>query len=199
MLEFQAGPASSFGERVAAIAERAAVEGLGFGLIALVLGAVALLLAALRSDRSEVSLGRRTAATGLLVAVAFEAWVLVGAWVMDQAVPFLPPFELLKLNLAGVALAVVGLAIYDAIVRRLPWTPRGAPIAAAVGSALAFGFAFWVGLKIVRGVSGGWRLAGAPGRLRRVFPRRAAAGIAPRPHARARAAPAGRAPRGAAR
>ncbi len=113
VLEFQAGSGSTLQEKLAAIAQSAWIEGLGFGLIGLVFGLLALLVCRLAKDRS----GTRFTVNFLCLAGGFFLWVRF-AKLADEALPFLMPHELLWLNVVAILLAGLGLLLAAWLVQR---------------------------------------------------------------------------------
>ncbi|MEO0651195.1 MAG: sulfatase [Planctomycetota bacterium] len=115
--EFQAGDPSGTGERVAAWLQRVTIESVGFGLLALLLGLVALLVAPLRGRTERAA--RRFAGSWWLAAGAFGIWALRGGYYAREYLPFLSPRELLMVNLVGFAAVLVGALVHDRLVERL--------------------------------------------------------------------------------
>ena len=158
VLEFQAGPDSPWSERAVAIAQSAAIEGVGFGALGLALALVAFLWTRIVPGKAT---NARAVAALVVAASAFFGWVSV-AWIADDLLPFLTTGELVLLNAVGIGGLALGLAVLVGIVRLLPWTPRDAPVAVALGSVVAAAVGAGVAQAIVLAESGGWR---SPGRL----------------------------------
>ncbi|MBL8695315.1 MAG: sulfatase [Planctomycetes bacterium] len=155
--EFQAGAPSPITERLFGFAMWTAVEGLGFGAIALALGVLALVLAKLQRTSPERSYAKNAASVWIVCGGAFAAWVTLGTWFTYEALLFLPPGQLVLLNLGGYAAALIGLLVWDCITTRLPWSPRSEPAAVSAALMATTGFALWFAFRIIMGVSGGWR------------------------------------------
>jgi len=166
--EFQAGDGSDTAERWLAIAQQTAIEGVGFGLLGLLVAIVSLVLARLRGGMAkadgEPSPGALRASSTLLVAAAFVGWLNV-SHLAEDVFPFLQPGPLLLLNACGFLLALVCLALWDGIVGLLPWA-RGAQAGArALASSVAALVVLDRGLWIVKGGRGPLQLAMAAGCL----------------------------------
>ncbi len=155
--EFQAGPESSLGERGIAIAQAAALEGLGFGAVALVLGLFAAALAAWAPRRSSTSFEQRFSSAWILGAAAFFTWATLGTYVGEAALPFLAPLPLFLFNLAGFTGTLFVFGLLNAVVKRIPGSARPTPAAVALGTVLACALAAHLSLGIIEGESGGYR------------------------------------------
>ncbi|MEW6073497.1 MAG: hypothetical protein AB1726_13015, partial [Planctomycetota bacterium] len=161
VLEFQAGPPSPLSARVLAIAQTAALEGVGFGVLAFLLGSLAAGLARAIPRPAAVAQGERFAAGFLAAAAAFAGWA-ANAWLVDDALPFLAPSELALLNGAGFAALLLGFLAFTWLASRWPAASRGTPAAGALAAAIALGAANALALAVVRSGEGGLR---SPGRL----------------------------------
>ncbi len=161
--EFQAGAESPLSERIVALAHRGALEGLGFGLIGLVLGLLALLFVRGDGD-SENSRDERRSGFFVLGLGAFVAWALGGTWLTDAALPFLRPQELVAMHAIGFLGTLLGLSLMAWLVKRAGGG-RSHSVAIAIGTILALGVATLPAQAIVLSKSGGFReplrLAGA--------------------------------------
>ena len=123
VLDFQGEHPAGFAEKALATAHTAAIEGIGFGAVGLVVG----LLASVSSLSAVGGPERRArfASWVIVLGAAFFAWTSV-TWIAGDVLPFLTKAELLALNLAGGLAAVLGFAFLVAVLRRLPWAPGGA-------------------------------------------------------------------------
>jgi arylsulfatase len=165
VLEFQAGAASSAGEKLGAIVQSSALEGFGFLAIGLVLGAVALLLARLHprlraqgpaaAGAAADQGGSGYGAALILCAGAFFGWVNL-AWIAEDALAFLTRPELVLLDLAGFLGLLAALVVFDELARRAPWSPAAAD-AGALGAVLGAVLATVAALAIVTSGEEGWR------------------------------------------
>jgi arylsulfatase A-like enzyme len=170
--EFQAHDVTTpLGERLFAVAQRAAVEGVGWAAVGLFLGLIAAAVSALGrrgSSTDEPTRGERFSAVALFATAIGWAWVMKkgGAWLMNEAVAFLPPGDLLPLNLAGFLALLAGAFVFRALAGLLPLAPRGrrgAALALSAGSLLALGIAAWASLQLALRAPGAWKSAGTLG------------------------------------
>ncbi len=155
--EFQAGDASTVGEKALAIVHTAAIEGLGFGALGLLAGSCAVLGARLAA-RGRAPSGSAVAAVLLFSVAGFLGWTL-SAWAAEDALPHLTTPAILLLDLAGIAAAIIGFGCFHLAMRRLPGA-RGAPgleLSSVVGSITAAGTATALALSHLLAVSEGWR------------------------------------------
>ena len=158
--EFQSGDPSPLSERALAVAQRGALEGLGFAALALgaaILGRFVGIARARLRPKAEIDPSQELIAGFVVAAAGFAAWVYFGTWLGSEFLPFLAPRELLLLNAAGFGALFLGFLAFDSIVRALPWSARRAPDAVAVASVLACAGAAWLGLLLVKGTGGGWK------------------------------------------
>ncbi|MBI3820925.1 MAG: sulfatase [Planctomycetes bacterium] len=162
--EFQAGASSPFLERMSALAQRAAVEGVGFGLLALFLAALALPVGMFakrrfRSRHADDSVGAVECASNVffLGAAAFVILVTVGTWLGNEFVAFLDVPRSLLLNVGGFAALFIILLIFGAIVQMLPMSARRVPAACGIAAGAAAGAAVWVFTVLLLKSGGGWR------------------------------------------
>jgi arylsulfatase A-like enzyme len=153
--EFQAGAASTAGEKLGAIVQSAAIEGFGFLAAGAALGLAALLVRRtvprLRADEAGPGYGGAL----VLCAGAFFGWTAL-AWIADDALAFLTQPQVLLLDAAGIAALLAGLLFLDALARRCPWTSRASE-PNALGSVLAGALATWTAIRIVKSGEEGWR------------------------------------------
>ena len=156
--EFQAGAESPMSERIEAVVQRSAVEGFGFGLLALLIGSVAWLFT---RRRHEEDASRRLFANILTGAGAFATWTWC-TWVTDAALPFLRTNELILMNVVGLTVLGVGVALWVGISARLPWASKSDPAAHTIGSLFLLGVAIYIAEYILLGESGGFK---SPSRL----------------------------------
>ena len=160
--EFQAGEGSPLAERLVAIAQRGAIEGLGFALLGLVLGALSLGLASVGSGgpgaHPSGGRGQRAAAWLALSAAAFSLWVGFGAWFGNEALPFLHPGPLALLNVVGFLLCLAGFGIAFLAVRLMPFAARREPAALAIAAVVVAGVASLVAIRILKAAPN-WRTA----------------------------------------
>lgn len=150
VLEFQTGAPSSWTEQGWALAQIGAIEGVGFGALALLLGIIALGLARGGIRRDDERRASRFLALWLFLAAAFAGWVS-NAWLFEDALPFLTPGELAALNLAGFTTILLGLAVFHFLVGRLPGVGRRDPTVVAVACIAALGIANRSALDAVTG------------------------------------------------
>jgi arylsulfatase A-like enzyme len=150
VLEFQAGPPAGLGERATAFAQRAALDALGFGALAFLLGLVA-------RGRPGARWDERSFARWLVLCAACAAWVLVGAHEADEILPFLEPPAIALLDVVGMAAIALGFAFHLACVRRMPFARRHWAVATALGSLVAAAAALWLAWSLARSQSGAWR------------------------------------------
>ncbi|MEX1024339.1 MAG: sulfatase [Planctomycetota bacterium] len=154
--EFQAaGDASPLEERLTSLAHRAAIEGVGFLGIGLVVAVTALGLARLMG-RDERQAGERLGAAILLSAAAFIGWAQFGAYVGNEALPFLAPGHVWLLNLVGYLAIVAGLALYYAIGRSSPWAGSTRPLSTAIAALATAAGGGYIGAGILRAAPDGW-------------------------------------------
>jgi len=151
--EFQAGAESPMSERVEAVVQRSAIEGLGFGLLALLIGSVAWVFT---RRRDEEGAPRRLFANILTGAGAFATWTWC-TWVTDAALPFLRTNELILMNLVGLIAMGVGVTLWVSLSKRLPWATKSDPAAHAIGSLLLLALAITISEYILLGESGGFK------------------------------------------
>ncbi len=162
--EFQAGLESGLGERLSALAQRISIESLGFASIGLVLGTLAVLFARPADEDDEVpptpTRGARSAAWLAVGIAAFTTWATFGAWLANEALPFLEPWPLVGINLAGFAGCYLAFALFTALAARLPGAPRDEPGARAVGACTAAGLAAWAAWNAPHAF--GWGMKSVP-------------------------------------
>jgi len=152
VLEFQAGHASSVGERLVAINQSAALEAVGFGLIGLVLALLATALVRILPRWKAEDTGSGFGAALVLCATAFFGWTSL-SWMAEEALAFLTRRQVVLLDLVAVAAFLAALLVFDALVRRLSWAPRaGEPT--AIASAAACVVATALALRIVQSGNG---------------------------------------------
>ena len=161
--EFQAGPPSGTLEKAAAMVQSAAIEGLGFAMLGLVLGLLALALARFHPLLARAEQGSAFGAGLILALGAFFGWIEV-AWIAEDALDFLTRPAVIALDVAGVLGLLAALLGLDFLARRAPWcAQRGEAV--ALGTLAAAGLATWLALVIVKSGEEGWRdpvlLAGA--------------------------------------
>ena len=150
MREFQAGADSGFGERALSVAQRAAIDGVGFAAFAAVLAILALLLCALWRKRvAERGLAACAVAGLLIAATAMWGWVDFGCWLANELIPFLSPAELLGVNLAGYGVSLAAALVFHEVARWMPGTRRVHPAAAALASMASLSVAFWCAWKLL--------------------------------------------------
>jgi arylsulfatase A-like enzyme len=137
--EFQSGAESPWTERAEAIIQRATIDGLGFGCLALLLAGTAFVLT---RGKEESGASRRVFANALIAGAAFWLWI-ASTWVTDAALPFLGASELLLMNVMGLVAAGVACTAWVAISARLPWANKADPVAYAFGSLISFGVVFY--------------------------------------------------------
>jgi len=155
VLEFQAGPASTWLEKLGAILQSAGIEGWGFLAVGLFLAACSAGLARVHPCLRDDEVGSGYGAALILCAGAFFGWVGM-AWIADDALAFLTQARVLLLDAAAFAGILGGLVFFDLLVRRCPWAPRASETT-AVGSLAGVALASWIGLKIGRSGDQGWR------------------------------------------
>jgi arylsulfatase A-like enzyme len=152
VLEFQAGPPSAWSERALVMLQRAAVESLGFGLLALLLGLAACLLRPLLDRRWRPGgawpVDTRLAADVVRVAAGFCLWIALGAWLAGEALPFLAVPQVLLLDVAGIAGCVALFVVFEQLAARLPGAAAREPLGRAIASATALGL----------GLAGAWHI-----------------------------------------
>ena len=153
VLDFQTGDGSPWTTKALAIAHAAGIEGIGFGVIGLVLGLSAQALARIPSRGSA---NERFCGWFLLVAAAFFAFTFM-TWVTDDALPFLTKPELAAVDLVGFAGALVAYVVFVQVVRRLPWTPRESVTATTLAAILIGSVAAWGVVSMLLSQSGGYR------------------------------------------
>ena len=153
VLEFQAGPASPWSERLLAIAQTAALEGAGFGALALLLALVALPVARLVPRPASVTKGERFATAFLAGAGAFAGWTYNAA-LAEDALPFLARGELALLNAGGFLALLCGLLAFTWLAGRWPRAARTTPAAGMAGALLALAIANVLSLAVLRGGHG---------------------------------------------
>jgi arylsulfatase A-like enzyme len=105
--EFQAGDAAPLAERLGYVLQRTGLEAAGFGLLFAAVGVLGL-IAALACPGPEP---RRTWSGRLLALLALLAWAGPGAYFAREWLPFLSSGELVRLNLVGLGLPLLGLAL----------------------------------------------------------------------------------------
>jgi len=125
ILEFQAGHATTGLERFQAVIQSAAIEGLGFGLLALVLATLAHLVTrrGASDERDE-----RACATFALLAGACGGWLSL-TWFAEDALPFLTGHWILWLDVAGFLVVLAALWLFRLVAGWMPGSPadsRGA-------------------------------------------------------------------------
>lgn len=145
--EFQAGASAPITERVVAVLQRAALEGIGFGICAFVLGLFALVASA--PGGTNTTRGQRFSAWFLLSTAALTLWANFGTWLGNEALPFLDAGPLALLNLVGFSACLVSFALAWGLVRLMPFSPRRQPAAVALGTALAIGGALYIALDFL--------------------------------------------------
>jgi len=155
VLEFQAGPASGWGEKLSAIVQSAAIEGFGFGLVGAALAAAGVGLARLLPHLRYDDGGSGYGGALILCAGAFFGWAAM-AWLADDALPFLTRPQVLLLDLSGCLVLLGGLVFYDLLTRRCPWAPRASE-PNAVGSVAGAALGTWAALGILKSGDQGWR------------------------------------------
>jgi arylsulfatase len=138
--EFQAGPASGLAERLDAWVQRAAFEGWVFGALGLALGLAAQVLAAPGARPARPA---RRAAALVLGTGALWLFAAHGAWLGNEALPFLSATELALLALAGWTAALAALAALTWLLGiAAPGASKEArALAASLASIPALGFA----------------------------------------------------------
>jgi len=154
VLEFQAGEPASLGEKAGAAVQAAAIEGLGWGALGLLVALAAAVPAAL-SPRGAASLARRFSVSFLLLGAALFGWLGM-AWLAEEALPFLAPGEAVLLDLAGIAFLFLGFALFCRLVR---FVPRSAadPVATTLAGVLFAGLWLWCAQEVIFERSGGYR------------------------------------------
>lgn len=151
--EFQAGSGSPLSERLAAIAQRGAIDGWGVALMAVCLAGVAV---ASRRLVPAPRAGRTLVVRWLTALAACLAWSGPGTFVGDAALPFLDPGPLLLLNVAGFSACLVGLTLFLALTDRARREPTS-PVLDAVARLLVLGLSAAIAGRFVLAESGGWR------------------------------------------
>ncbi len=154
VLDFQAGAGSSWLEKGQAIAQSAAIEGLGFLAIGLALGMLAASLA--HGIPSSASVDQSFCSWFAIVVTAFFAWTSV-TWAANDALPFLTKPAVLLLDAVGIGGALLAIVVFVQIARRMPSAPQGALVANTIAALLTGGTAAYIGMNIVLGASGGYR------------------------------------------
>jgi arylsulfatase A-like enzyme len=152
VLDFAAGAPSPWSEKFESIVQSATIEGLGFLAVGLFLGLSATLLARLLPGLRAGALGYGAALT--LAAGALFGWVDL-AWIATDALDFLTRPQVLALDALACAAFLVVLCVYERLVRLCPWT-RGSRLTTAAASLAGAWAAAQLGLRLVRGVEGGW-------------------------------------------
>jgi arylsulfatase len=155
VLEFQAGMPSSALEKLGAIVQSAAIDGLGFCTVGVVLAVLALGLARVLPHYRRSEVGSSFGAALILCAAAFFGWAAV-AWIAEDALDFMTRARVIALDVVGVLGLLLGLVVFDVLVRQCPWTPRALEVSAA-GSTLGAVLATQVALYVLKGGEGGWR------------------------------------------
>ncbi|MEQ1894023.1 MAG: sulfatase-like hydrolase/transferase, partial [Planctomycetota bacterium] len=155
VLEFQAGPSSSAGEKLGAIVQSAALEGVGFATLAFVLGLVALALARFHPLLARDEQGSPFGAGLIHATGAFFAWIEL-AWIAEDALAFLTRPAVIALDVAGFLGLLAALLFLDFLARRAPWCARAGE-AVALGSLAAGGIATAAALTVVKSGDEGWR------------------------------------------
>jgi arylsulfatase A-like enzyme len=153
VLDFAAGEPSPWSEKLDAIAQSAAIEGLGFLAVGLFLGLAAALLARLLPGLRASPVGFGAAL--VLVSGALFGWVDL-AWIATDALDFLTRGQVLALDALAFVAFVVVLVVYERLIRLCPWT-RGSRLVTAAASLAGAAAGAWIGLRVVRGAEGGWR------------------------------------------
>ncbi len=161
VLDFQAGSGSPWSERLHAIVQISVIEGVGFGVVALLLGLLAVALVRLRRRGSGELAGQYLAAAFLCGAGAFFGWAW-NAWVFEDALPFLSRGELALLSGVGFVSLLLKLLFATWLAARLPWAPRKNPAALALACLASMGAANWYALGLLTEGSGAYR---SPARL----------------------------------
>ena len=150
MREFQAGADSGFGERALSVAQRGAIDGLGFAAFAAALSWVALAMCGLWRKRvAEHGVAACAVAGFTIAATALWGWIDFGCWIANEMIPFLSPLELLSVNLVGYGTALLCALTFHEIARLLPGVRRVHPVAAAIGSMVSLSVGFWCAIKLL--------------------------------------------------
>ncbi|QDU67801.1 sulfatase [Engelhardtia mirabilis] len=136
VLEFQAGPPSSMGDRLTAWLLRAGLEGVGWGLVVFVLALTAGVLARTRAA-DDLERADRSRGLFVLLATSLGIFAVYGSYYGREFVPFLTPLSLTLYDLAGtVGILVAGLVLVR-VARWLSAARRPTHTALGAGASLA--------------------------------------------------------------
>lgn len=144
--EFQAGEAAPIGERLTYLVQRVGLEAAGFGLLFALVGLLGY-LAALACPGPEP---RRGWSGRLLALLALVAWAGPGAYFAREWLPFLSSGELVRLNLAGLLLPLLGLAVAARIHAQLLGTRAPDPLARTLALLVGLGAGAGGALTVLR-------------------------------------------------
>ncbi len=152
VLEFQAGATSPWSERTLIILQRAAVESLGFGLLALLLCLLGCLLLPLLDRRWRPSgawpVDTRLAANVVRVSAGFTLWIALGAWLAGEALPFLATGGVLLLDVVGIGACAALFIVFECVAAALPGSRADEPLGRALAGAASLGL----------GLTGAWTI-----------------------------------------
>lgn len=160
--EFQAGAASPVLERLSAIAQRAAIEGTGFGVLAGLLASISCALGCLLSPlmRNCKVHCEQTNATGgvfFLAIAAFVIWITTGTWLGNEFVAFLDVKSSLLLSFGGFFVTFFGILVYAVVIAKTPFAKNSGPTSTGLFAGLSAFFLVWLADDLLLKTSGGWR------------------------------------------
>ncbi|HVS19263.1 MAG TPA: hypothetical protein VMT18_11730, partial [Planctomycetota bacterium] len=153
VLDFAAGEPSPWSEKLDAVVQSAAIEGLGYLAVGLFLALAATALA-----RAQPGLRRGPFGFGaalVVVSGALFGWVEL-AWIANDALDFLTRTQVLLLDLVGFLGFAAVLCLHERLLRLCPWV-RGTRLTTAVAAFLGAAVGALAALQVVRSVEGGWR------------------------------------------
>ncbi len=146
--EFQAGEPSGLAERLSAMVQGFALEGLGFALLFGLAAVVGGLLGGLLlrgGSRDGARFGGFVLALG-----ALWQWCYLGTYFAGQYLPFLPPLSLAAVTGASLLAALAGLSVHTFLHSLAPGGGSRPAPARALGSAVALGFALPFALDFIQ-------------------------------------------------
>lgn len=158
--EFQALDNSSpLMEQLGSLAHRAAIEGVGFACIGLLLALSSIFVARLLGN-DPATRGERIGAGLVIASAAFFAWATFGAWLGNEALPYLGTSGIWTLNLVGFLGGLIGFTIYLLIGKLMPWAGKPRPLAAALAAIICAGVGAFVSVRLLKAAPD-WRAVSA--------------------------------------
>lgn len=158
--EFQARDNQTpFADQLWSLVNRAAIEGLGFACVGLFLALCSLFVARLFGNDAETK-SERIGAGFVISAAAFYAWASFGAWLGNEALPFLGNSGIWTLNLVGLLGGSIGFTLYFLLGSILPWSGKPRPLAGAFAAILCAGVGAYVSVRLLKAAPD-WRAATA--------------------------------------